>query len=79
MNTLKGNSKKQKTTMLIVLLFCAVLLFLISFIISDFDLKTVTRIVGCALVIGGFFAAFVHVGNKPTLEEIEKNQFGDKQ
>ena len=79
MSAQKENKPAQKKVMMIVLLMSAALLFLTSFIISDSSLINVMRIVASASLIGLVITRFVNIGGKPTLEEIEKNQFGDKQ
>lgn len=80
MNDIKTKRIKElRKWMTIVLTTAAFVCFVLQFIVKDEDIKTVFLIVSAtlfgAVLIGRLFKG--SFGYKPTLEEIEEEQFGN--
>jgi hypothetical protein len=81
MSTTKNKRiREQRKAMTLVLCAGGALSCSLSTIINDQDFKLIFLIVGIALLNGCLFASFFkgRLGYKPTLEEIEERQFGER-
>ena len=81
MNEIKNKRfREQRTVVTSILLISAVLLLIVGFLTKEQNLQWCLLLVGAALVIGIFLIRIFDgkVGYKPTLEEIEEEQFGKK-
>lgn len=81
MNEIKNKRiREQRIVVTSILLISGVLLLILGFLIKEQNLRWCFLLVGAALFIGIFLVRIFDgkFGYKPTLEEIEEEQFGKK-
>lgn len=81
MNEIKAKRiNEQRKVLSIILLTSAVVLLGLFFLLNDKDAKFIFLTLSGGMAIAFVFARFVNpnFGYKPTLEEIEEEQFGNK-
>ena len=81
MNEVKNRRiKEQRIVVTSILFISAVLLLILGFLIKEQNLRWCFLLVGTALLIGLVLLTIFKgkFGYKPTLEEIEEEQFGKK-